>query len=311
MNKINISIIVPCFNEQDSINMFYKELITAIETMKDTLYEVIFIDDGSSDNTLQTLKELSKQNINIKYISFSRNFGKEAAIFAGLKNATGDFAVLMDADLQDPPSLLPQMYELVKNGEYDSIATRRISRKGEPKIRSFFARQFYKLMSKIADVDLVDGARDFRIMNRRFIDAVLSLREYNRFSKGLFGWVGFKTKWLEYENIQRAAGETKWSFWSLFLYAIDGIVAFSTAPLIISAVVGLILSTISFCSIIFIIIQKLFLGTTVQGWASSMSVGLFIGGLLMLFIGIIGEYLSKIYLEIKHRPIYIEKEKHL
>ena len=311
MIKINISIIVPCFNEEDSIRILYKEICKSIDSIHQISCEFIFIDDGSSDNTLNILKELAIYDSRVKYISFSRNFGKEAAIYAGLKNAIGKFIVLMDADMQDPPSLLPQLYELIKDGNYDSIATRRISRKGEPKIRSFFARQFYKLISKFADVDLVDGARDFRIMNRQFVDAVLSLQEYNRFSKGLFGWIGFKTKWLEYENVKRVAGETKWSFWNLCIYALDGIVAFSTAPLILSAIFGIILSSISFCSIVFIIIRKLLLGDPVQGWASSMSVGLFIGGLLMLFIGIIGEYLSKIYLEIKHRPIYIEKEKHL
>ncbi len=261
--------------------------------------------------TLQLIKSFVSNDMRVKFISFSRNFGKEAAIYAGLKNATGNYAVLMDADLQDPPSLLPHMYDLIKHGNYDSIATRRVSRKGEPRIRSFFARQFYKIMNKIADVDLVDGARDFRIMNRKFINGIISLQEYNRFSKGLFGWIGFKTKWLEYENIKRVAGETKWSFWKLFLYAMNGIVAFSTAPLIISAVCGIIISTFSLCSIIFIVFRKLFFGDPVQGWASSVSIDLFIGGLLMFFIGIIGEYLSKIYLEIKHRPIYIENEKNI
>ncbi len=311
MNKLDLSIIIPCFNEEDSISLFYKELCLATNSIHDISCEIIFIDDGSSDKTLDIIKGFVEHDCRIKYISFSRNFGKEAAIYAGLSNAFGEFAVLIDADLQDPPTLIPQMYSLVKSNKFDSVATRRISRKGEPIIRSFFARQFYKLMSKIANVDLVDGARDFRIMNRNFTNAILSLNEYNRFSKGLFGWIGFKTKWIEYENVKRVAGETKWSFWKLCIYALDGIVAFSTAPLILSAIFGIILSSISFCSIVFIIIRKLLLGDPVQGWASSMSVGLFIGGLLMLFIGIIGEYLSKIYLEIKHRPIYIEKEKHL
>ena len=311
MNNKELSIVIPCFNEEETIDAFYNELHKAIESMHISSCEFIFVDDGSSDNTLDIIKKLSNRDVRIKYISLSRNFGKEAAIFAGLKNSTGNFTVLMDADLQDPPSLLPNMYKIIKSEEYDSVATRRISRKGEPRIRSFFARQFYKLMSRIADIDLVDGARDFRIMNRKFIDAVLSLQEYNRFSKGLFGWVGFKTKWLEYENVKRLAGETKWSFWKLFLYALDGIVAFSTAPLILSAVCGIILSTLSFCSIIFIVARKLIFDDPVQGWASSISVCLFIGGLLMLFIGIIGEYMSKIYIEIKKRPIYIEKEKHL
>ncbi len=311
MNKIELSIIIPCFNEEDSLNCFYEELHSAVKFIDLQLYEFIFIDDGSSDKTLQIIKCLNKSDIHVKYIAFSRNFGKEAAIYSGLKNASGIFVVIMDADLQDPPHLLNKMYEIIKQGEYDSVATRRISRKGEPKIRSFFARKFYKIMSKISNIDLVDGARDYRIMNRQFVDAVLSLQEYNRFSKGLFGWIGFKTKWIEYENVKRVAGETKWSFWKLCLYALDGIVAFSTAPLILSAVCGIILSTVSFCSIAFIVVRKLLFGDPVQGWASSMSVGLFIGGLLMLFIGIIGEYLSKIYLEIKHRPIYIEKEKRL
>ena len=311
MNTLDITVIIPCFNEEDTLSIFYKELCTAIGSIHNVSCEFLFIDDGSSDSTLDIIKNLVENDSRVKFISFSRNFGKEAAIYAGLNHAAGNHIVLMDADLQDPPSLIPKMYELVKNSEFDSIATRRISRKGEPKIRSFFARQFYKLMNKFADVDLVDGARDFRIMNRNFTNAILSLNEYNRFSKGLFGWIGFKTKWIEYENVKRVAGETKWSFWKLCIYALDGIVAFSTAPLILSAIFGIILSSISFCSIVFIIIRKLLLGDPVQGWASSMSVGLFIGGLLMLFIGIIGEYLSKIYLEIKHRPIYIEKEKHL
>lgn len=305
---VDISVIVPCYNEEENISIFYNEFSKFIVRIHNIKYEIIFVDDGSTDQTLNIIKKYAIKDGKIRFLSFSRNFGKEAAIFAGLEHAKGRFAVLMDADLQDPPSLLPKMYAYVKNGIFDSVATRRVSRKGEPKIRSFFAHQFYKLMNHVSKIDLVDGARDYRMMNRKFIDAILSLKEYNRFSKGLFGWVGFKTKWIEYENIERVAGETKWSFSSLFLYALDGIVAFSTFPLIISAILGIFISSVSFLSILFIIVRKLFWGDPVQGWASNITSTLFIGGILMLFIGIIGEYLAKIYLEIKKRPLYILKE---
>ena len=242
---MDISAIVPCYNEEKSLALFYQEFCRDIARIEGVSYELILVDDGSTDGTLREMKELAAKDSHVRYLSFSRNFGKESAIYAGLENARGDFCVLMDADLQDPPSLLPEMYGYVKDGEYDSVATRRVTRKGEPKIRSFFARQFYKLMSRISKVDLVDGARDYRLMNRKFVNAILSMQEYNRFSKGLFGWVGFRTKWLEYENVERVAGETKWSFFKLFLYAIDGIVAFSTFPLIISAVIGVLASTLS------------------------------------------------------------------
>ena len=254
------------------------------------------------------MKVLAANDCHVRYLSFSRNFGKESAIYAGLENARGDFCVLMAADLQDPPSLLPEMYGYVKDGEYDSVATRRVTRKGEPKIRSFFARQFYTLMSRISKVDLVDGARDYRLMNRKFVNAILSMQEYNRFSKGLFGWVGFRTKWLEYENVERVAGETKLSFFKLFLYAIDGIVAFSTFPLIISAVIGVLASTLSLGYLSYVLVKKILFGDPVAGWASSVAVDLFIGGVLLFFLGVIGEYMSKIYLEIKRRPIYITRE---
>ncbi len=301
---MDISAIVPCYNEEKSLALFYQEFCRDIARIDGVSYELILVDDGSTDGTLREMKELAAKDSHVRYLSFSRNFGKESAIYAGLENARGDFCVLMDADLQDPPSLLPEMYGYVKDGEYDSVATRRVTRKGEPKIRSFFARQFYKLMSRISKVDLVDGARDYRLMNRKFVNAILSMQEYNRFSKGLFGWVGFRTKWLEYENVERVAGETKWSFFKLFLYAIDGIVAFSTFPLIISAVIGVLASTLSLGYLSYVLVKKILFGDPVAGWASSVSVDLFIGGVLR----VIGEYMSKIYLEIKRRPIYITRE---
>ena len=305
---MDISAIVPCYNEEKSLALFYQEFCRDIARIEGVSYELILVDDGSTDGTLREMKELAAKDSHVRYLSFSRNFGKESAIYAGLENARGDFCVPMDADLQDPPSLLPEMYGYVKNGEYDSVATRRVTRKGEPKIRSFFARQFYKLMSRISKVDLVDGARDYRLMNRKFVNAILSMQEYNRFSKGLFGWVGFRTKWLEYENVERVAGETKWSFFKLFLYAIDGIVAFSTFPLIISAVIGVLASTLSLGYLSYVLVKKILFGDPVAGWASSVSVDLFIGGVLLFFLGVIGEYMSKIYLEIKRRPIYITRE---
>lgn len=306
---MDISIIVPCFNEQATIPYFYNEFLRLTrELMPNQSFELLFVNDGSRDNTLDVMKEHAAKDKRVKYISFSRNFGKEAAIYAGLQKSKGDYVAVMDADLQDPPSLLPQMYDLVVRENYDSVATRRVTRKGEPPIRSFFARKFYKIMNKISDAELVDGARDYRLMNRKFVSAVLSLGEYNRFSKGLFGWVGFKTKWLEFENVERVAGETKWSFWKLFVYAIEGIVAFSTTPLAISAVIGFLISLLSFIALVFIIIKKLFFGDNVQGWASIVSVILFVGGIQMLFMGIIGQYLAKTYLETKKRPVYILDE---
>lgn len=303
-----ISVIIPCYNEQESIPLFYNEINKVMDIMTDTNFELLFIDDGSKDKTLSEVKKLTSRDDRVHYISFSRNFGKEAAIYAGFQYASGDYVVMMDADLQDPPSLLPKMYEILKEGGYDSVATRRISRKGEPPIRSFFARLFYKIMNKISEADLVDGARDYRLMNRKFVNAILQLGEYNRFSKGLFGWVGYKTKWLEYENVERIAGETKWSFWKLFKYSIEGIVGFSTAPLTISAFVGIMSCIFAFAFMILIIIRKLCFGDPVAGWASTATIILFLGGIQLLSIGVLGQYLAKTYLEVKKRPIYIVDE---
>lgn len=271
-------------------------------------FELILVDDGSKDKTLAVIKKLAEADKRIAFISFSRNFGKEAAILAGLRYSKGDYVALMDADLQDPPALLPEMYQAVTQEGYDSAATRRVTRKGEPPIRSFFARRFYKLMNKISNTDLVDGARDYRLMNRKFVNALLSMQEYNRFSKGLFGWVGFKTKWIEFENVERVAGETKWSFWKLLIYAIEGIVAFSTTPLVLATVVGLVCCLFAFGGTTFIVIRKLLFGDQIQGWASTISVLLFLGGIQLLCIGILGQYLAKTYLETKNRPIYIVNE---
>lgn len=306
-----LSIIVPCMNEEEAIPIFYKEILRVIREMKDETFEILFIDDGSTDKTLEIIKKLSENDKIVKYISFSRNFGKEAAMYAGLENAKGDYVAVMDVDLQDPPSLLPEMYKAVTVDGYDSVATRRITRKGEPPIRSFFARSFYKIMNKICKTDVVDGARDYRLMNRSFVNALLSLGEKGRFSKGLFGWVGFKTKWIEFENVERVAGETKWSFWKLFIYAIDGITAFSTAPLILSALVGMLFSLISFFALMFIAIRQLIFGNPVDGWASTICIILFCGGLQMFFIGVIGEYLAKLFTEVKNRPIYICRDTNL
>lgn len=303
-----LSIIVPCFNEEEVINIFYNELI---QTINQIAYktEVIFINDGSSDKTLRLIKELKLEDNRVKYISFSRNFGKEAAILAGFENSIGDLVVMMDVDLQDPPKLLPEMIQYIIEEKYDSVATRRVSRKGEPRIRSFFARQFYKVINKISKADIVDGARDYRLMTRQYVDAVLSLKEYNRFSKGIFGWVGFDTKWIEFENIERAAGETKWSFWKLMIYALDGIIAFSTIPLYISSIMGLLFSFISLILIVVFVLKTLIWGDPVAGYPSLISIILLMSGLLLLSIGLLGQYLSKAYLETKQRPQYIVKEK--
>lgn len=302
---MSISIIVPCHNEQEALPFFYKEFIMLATSMNHERLELLLVDDGSKDATLSIIKELASKDNRIKYISFSRNFGKEAAIWAGLQHATGDYVAIMDADLQDPPSLLPEMYRAVTEEGYDSAATRRVSRKGEPLIRSWFARRFYKIMHKIAQTELVDGARDYRLMNRKFVNALLSMKEYNRFTKGLYGWVGFKTKWIEFENVERIAGETKWSFWKLLFYAIEGIVAFSTVPLTIATVVGLLCCACAFGGVGFVVIRKLIFGDPIQGWASTVSILLFIGGVQLLCTGILGQYLAKTYLETKHRPIYI------
>ena len=271
-------------------------------------FEFIFVDDGSKDQTLALLRDFAKKDDRVKYLSFSRNFGKEAAIYAGLENAQGDYVAVMDADMQDPPSLLPEMYTTLQSGEYDCVATRRVNRDGEPPIRSFFARQFYRLINRISDADIVDGARDFRLMKRQMVNAILSMQEYNRFSKGIFGWVGFKTKWLPFQNVERIAGETKWSFWKLFKYSIQGIVAFSTAPLAIASITGVLSCIIAFLMVIYIIIKTLIFGDPVGGWPSTICIILFLGGIQLFCIGILGQYLAKTYLETKQRPIYILKE---
>lgn len=309
--SVLISVIVPCFNEQEALPFFYREICKVALELKEKHcvdFELLFVNDGSRDQTLSLLRELSTKDSRVKYISFSRNFGKESAIYAGLENASGNYISMIDADLQDPPSLLLEMYELIKDGTYDCIGTRRVTRKGEPPIRSFFARCFYRLINKISNVDIVDGARDFRLMSRQMTDAILSLREYNRFSKGIFGWVGFRTKWLEYENVERVAGSTKWSFWKLFLYSLDGITAFSTTPLSIASAFGMLFLFIAFILILIIIWKTLVFGEPVAGYPSTMCVLFFIGGLQLFSIGILGQYLSKAYLEVKKRPIYIVQE---
>lgn len=299
-----LDIVVPCYNEEEMLQIFYKEVSDNLKNIK---WNVIFVNDGSNDNTLEVIKELENSYDNVKYISFSRNFGKESAIYAGLDYSTEDYVVLMDADLKDPPSLIPKMMEYIK--EYDIVGTRRVTRKGEPFIRSFFARLFYKIANKITKIELVDGARDFRLMKREVVNAILDLKEYNRFSKGIFQWVGFETKWLEYENIERQKGESSWSFWELFKYSIEGIVSFTTAPLHIATITGIFFSIIAFLAIIVIVIKTLLFGEHVEGWPSTVSIILFLSGIQLFAAGIIGEYLAKIYLESKKRPIYIIKEK--
>jgi glycosyltransferase involved in cell wall biosynthesis len=307
--KKSLTIIVPCYNEQESINLFYEEIEKVSERtiLQELKIDLLFIDDGSSDNTKNILKELVCKHDNISYISFSRNFGKEAAIYAGLENSKGDYCVLMDADLQDPPDLLEEMYLSIKSEGYDCVATKRVSRKGEPFFRSYFAKKFYKIINLISTTEIVDGARDFRMMTRQMVDAIVSLKEYHRFSKGLFSWVGFKVKYLSYENIERIAGKTKWSFWGLFVYSLDGILAFSTVPLAFVSILGIVVSFISIIGIIFIIIRTIVFGDPVSGWPSMVTIISFIGGLQLFCLGIIGQYLSKAYLETKRRPIYIVK----
>lgn len=303
-----LSIVVPCFNEESSVEIFFREIE---KTLGEINFEIIFIDDGSKDNTLTNIKKIANDNTNIKYISFSRNFGKESALYAGLKNSKGNLVCVMDVDLQDPPELLPQMIEIIENEDYDIVATRRVSREGEPKIRSLFARLFYKFFNKISQVDLVDGARDYRLMTRQVIDSILELNEYNRFSKGLFQWIGYDTKWLEYKNIERVSGETSWSFFGLVSYSIEGITAFTTAPLSISTFFGIILSCIAFILIFFIILKNILYSDPVAGWTSTICAILLLGGIQLFSIGILGKYLEKTYLEIKNRPIFIVKESNI
>lgn len=304
-----ISIIIPCYNEEVTIPYFYKEINKITNSMKNE-FEFIFINDGSEDKTISVIKEYSQKDKRIKFIDFSKNFGKEAAMLAGLELSSGDYIAIMDADLQDPPSLLPEMYNLLtdKNFNYDCIATRRINRKGEPPIRSLFSKIFYKLINKISKIEMIEGARDYRLMTRQMVDAIISMKEYNRYSKGLFQFVGFNTKWLEFENTPRVAGKTKWSFWGLFLYAIEGITAFSTIPLVISSFIGLLFFIISFIMIIVIIVKTLIFGDPTSGWPSMVCIIFFVSGIQLFCVGIIGQYLAKIYLETKRRPIYIIKE---
>lgn len=307
-----LTVVVPCYNEEEAIPFFYEEMLKTIEVFNKDFpsveFEMLFIDDGSKDKTLKVLREYNEKDKRVRYVSFSRNFGKEAGIYAGLDNAKGDYVVIMDADLQDPPSLLPEMFKAVTEEGFDSAATRRVTRKGEPVIRSFFARMFYKLMARISKTEIVDGARDYRIMTRQMVDAILSMGEYNRFTKGIYGWVGFETKWFEYENVERVAGETKWSFWKLFMYSIEGVIGFSTAPLVISSFFGILCMLLAFIMIVFIIIRKLIYGDPTSGWPSLVCIIMLIGGMQLSCIGIVGEYLAKTYLETKHRPIYIAKE---
>ena len=315
MSEVNkISCIVPCYNKEASLPYFYAEITRIEKNMKlrgKLEFEIIFINDGSKDNTLKVLKEFAQNDSQVKYISFSRNFGKEAAMYAGLQKSTGDYVAIMDADMQDPPSLLPEMYRILQTEDYDNVAMRRTSRDGEPPIRSFFAKLFYRIINKISKADIVDGARDFRLMKRAMVDAILEMGEYNRFSKGIFGWVGFKTKWLPYVNIERVAGETKWSFWKLFVYSLEGIVAFSTVPLSIASVIGILLCFFAFIAIAFVIGRTLVFGDPVEGWPSLVCIITLIGGIQLFCMGIMGQYLAKTYLETKHRPIYIVSETNL
>lgn len=304
------SFVVPCYNEQEVIPIFYQEIVKVLKELEQELeFEFFFIDDGSSDQSLTKIKELVKLDDRIHFISFSRNFGKEAAIFAGLEASNGDYVVIMDVDLQDPPKLLNEMYQAIKEEKYDCVATRRVDRKGEPRIRSFFARLFYRIINKISKVEIVDGARDYRFMTRQMVNAIISMKEYNRFSKGIFGWVGFKTKWIEFENIERAAGKTKWSFWKLFVYSMEGIVAFSTVPLAFVSLLGIIICILSLLGMLFIFIRTIVWSDPVSGWPSMICIITMLGGIQLLCLGIIGYYLSKTYLETKKRPIYIIKDK--
>lgn len=304
-----ISIIVPCYNEEAALPLFYEELQKNLKDFDENVsFEILFINDGSKDNTLNVIKELAKKDEQIKYISFSRNFGKESAIYAGLENASGNYVTIMDADLQDPPSLLKEMYKSVTEENYDAVGTRRVNRKGEPIIRSFFSKLFYKLINKMTSFEMVDGARDYVFMKRPVVDAILSLKEYNRYSKGLFSFVGFDVKWIEYHNVKRVAGSTKWSFWKLTKYALEGITAFSTAPLLISSAIGLLFCLVSFLMILVIIFKTLILGDPTSGWPSLVCIIFMVSGIQMFSLGIIGQYLSKTYLEIKKRPLYFIKD---
>ncbi len=303
-----VGLIIPCYNEEATIGALYRALCEVRTTMQDYSWEYLFVDDGSKDGTFAEIKKLAEQDECVRYLSFSRNFGKEAAMYAGFCNVKGDYIAVMDADMQDPPHLLKEMVAVLESGEYDSVATRRVNRVGEPRIRSFCARQFYKIINRIADVDVVDGARDFRLMKREMVDAIVSMGEYNRFSKGIFGWIGFRTYWLPYENVERVSGETKWNFWSLLKYAIDGILNFSQVPLTLASWAGIICTVVSFIMILFVVIRRLIFGDPVAGWASTICVITFLGGIQLFCMGIMGQYIAKTYLEVKKRPLYIVAE---
>lgn len=300
-----VSLVVPCYNEEEVLPYFYEEFCRVAKQLSDYIVEVIFIDDGSKDQTLSVVKKFSEKDARVKYLSFSRNFGKEAAIYAGMKYSKGDYVVIMDADLQDPPSLLPEMYRLITEEGFDCVGSRRVDRKGEPPIRSFFARLFYRMINRMSKTDVVDGARDFQMMRRKVVDAILSMPEKNRFSKGIFGWVGFKKKWLEYENVERVAGETKWSFWKLLVYALDGILAFTTVPLVFSSLLGILFCLIALIMILFIIVRTIAFGDPTSGWPSLACIIIFVSGVQLFCIGILGQYLAKTYIETKNRPIFL------
>ena len=308
MSKDIISIVVPCHNEEEMVPIFHKEITAVSEQLPDAVFEMIFVNDGSKDATLAELKRLASLDERVHYLSFSRNFGKEAAMVAGLRHATGNYVAVMDADLQDPPAMLVEMVALIRTGEYDCIGTKRLDRKGEPPIRSFFARQFYQLINRISETEIVDGARDFRLMTRQMVDAVLEMTEYNRFSKGIFSWVGFETKYLSYENQERVAGKTTWSFWSLFKYSLDGIVAFSEAPLAIAAFTGFLSFAVAILAALILTVRTLVFGNATSGWTSLIVIILGMGGLQLLCLGILGKYLGKTFMETKRRPLYILKE---
>lgn len=304
-----LSVIVPCYNEEENVSYFYEEFVKHTDFMKnrDMDFEILYVDDGSGDRTVEEVKKLHETDERVHLLSFSRNFGKEAAMYAGLQKAKGDYVVIMDADLQDPPALLSEMFSYIDEG-YDSVATRRVSRKGEPPVRSFFARMFYRMMKKISKTEIMDGARDYRLMTRRMRDAILQMQEYNRFTKGIYGWVGFRTKWIEFENVERVKGETKWNFWKLFLYSIEGVTAFSTAPLSFAAVMGVLFCVLAFILIVFIVIRTLLFGDPVSGWPSMICIMSMISGVQLFCLGIVGQYLAKTYMEVKKRPIYLLKE---
>lgn len=311
MDKKRISIVVPMYNEQETIGILYRELDRVSRELMDYEMEFVFVNDGSTDATLEEVKRLAAADTRVRYLSFSRNFGKESALYAGLSNASGDYIAVMDADLQDPPELLPKMAELLESGRWDNVATRRVTRKGEPPIRSFCARCFYKLMRRLSHIDIADGARDYRLMKREMVESVLSISEYNRFSKGIFAWVGYETKWMEYENVERAAGETKWSFFKLVRYSIDGMINFSDQPLRLSSLLGLVFTVLSFLAIVVEVIRALVFGDPVAGWPSLVCIITFMGGIQLFCMGIMGQYIAKTYMEVKGRPHYIIRESNI